>query len=69
MSRLQPGDIVRHKSGGGGYIVTANYGARITAVRTADISNPDEWDVVKAHGEVPEFLRQAFNEGDGVYRP
>lgn len=25
------------------YIVTVNYGGRITAVRTADMTNPDEW--------------------------
>jgi len=43
---LGPGDIVRHRSGSRGYIVTANYGERVTAVRTVDLTNPDEWDVV-----------------------
>jgi predicted Zn-dependent protease len=27
-------------------VVTANYGARVTAVRSADLTNPDEWDVI-----------------------
>jgi len=45
-NKLQPGDAVRHKGGGDVFLVTANYGGRVTAVRTADITNPDEWDIV-----------------------
>ena len=47
---LRIGDIVRNKASGEGYIITANYGNRITAVRTVDIINPDEWLLVKAIG-------------------
>lgn len=49
---LQPGDLVRHKIGSEALIVHANYGGRITAVRTADLTNPAEWDVVGPGGEV-----------------
>jgi len=42
---LRPGDIVRAKSGQV-FIVAANYGERVTAVITADLTNPDEWEVV-----------------------
>jgi len=50
---LKPGDIIRNKSGSEGYIITAHYGSRATAVRTIDVTNPSEWDwiVVKSTGE------------------
>lgn len=41
---LSTGDLVRHKSGGELYVVTANYGSRATAVCTADITNESEWE-------------------------
>lgn len=44
---LQAGDIVRGRGASEGYVVTANYGDRVTAVRTVDITNAREWDVVK----------------------
>jgi hypothetical protein len=51
---LKEGDIVRSE-GGLGYIVTANYGDRVTAVRTMDMTNPDEWVLVlKANHRAPE---------------
>ena len=43
---LQVGDIVRNKSGSEGYIITSNYGNRAIGVRTIDITNPSEWDLV-----------------------
>lgn len=43
---LRPGDVVRGKAFSQVYIVTANYGDRVTAVRTADLTNPPEWDLV-----------------------
>ena len=43
ISNLKTGDLVRHKSGGVTYVVTANYGNRVTAVATADVSNEIEW--------------------------
>ena len=45
--RLSPGDAVRHVSDVRGYIVTANYGSRVTAVSTADMTNPQAWDIIK----------------------
>lgn len=48
MAELQPGDLVRHESGDGSFVVTANYRNRVTAVRTADLTNPAEWHRVRA---------------------
>jgi len=46
---LSVGDVIRHKSqpafAGQGYVVTATFGDRVTAVRTADVTNPDEWEL------------------------
>ena len=44
---LNRGDIIRHKRlGSDTYVVDANYGGRVTAVKTIDVTNPIEWDVV-----------------------
>ena len=43
---LKRGDIVRHKDDHDSYIVDANYGNRVTAVRTEDMTNPLEWELV-----------------------
>ncbi len=40
---LCTGDVVIGKLSGLAYVVTANYGNRATAVRSVDITNPDEW--------------------------
>ena len=46
--QLKTGDIVRHKSGGESYVVTAVYGSdRATAVRSVDITHPPEWEVMR----------------------
>lgn len=42
---LERGDIVSD-SNDNRYIVTANYGGRVTAVKTVDITNPIEWNVI-----------------------
>lgn len=45
---LQPGDVVRNKHNkGNAYIIHANYGGRVTAVRVADMTNPTEWELVE----------------------
>ena len=50
LENLQPGDVVRHWATGRAYTVLASFGERATAVAVADVTNPDEWDViVKAH--------------------
>jgi hypothetical protein len=51
---LQRGDIVKHvlNSKGDSIVIMANYGGRVTAVRTYDLTNPDEWELVmKANHE------------------
>lgn len=45
LKNLKRGDIISHVSGGHALIVTGNYGNRVTAVRTVDVTNPIEWDV------------------------
>lgn len=48
MENLKMGDTVRHVSDPDHcYVVTANYGDRVTAVQTVDITNPIEWAIVK----------------------
>ncbi len=44
---LKRGEIVRHKIvKTPTYVVTANYGGRVTAARTVDMTNPSEWEKV-----------------------
>ena len=43
---LDRGDIVRSAASGAIYIVTGNYGDRVTAVKTVDMTNPIEWELV-----------------------
>lgn len=51
--RLDVGDIVRPKGAAHAYVVTqGNVLGRVTAVRTVDMTNPPEWDLVsKANHE------------------
>jgi len=48
LAQLQTGDVVRGRLSGKVYVVTANYGDHVTAVQTADITNPPEWEVLRA---------------------
>lgn len=48
---LDVGDIVRGRVSGVSYVVTGNYGGRVTAVRTAEITNPDEWELIVPHAD------------------
>lgn len=43
---FKPGTIIRGKSTGNVFVVTANYGTRATAVMTQDICNPNEWEAI-----------------------
>lgn len=45
---LDIGDIVRHVHNGieGIWVVTGNYGGRVTAAQTVDMTNPNEWEVI-----------------------
>lgn len=52
MKDLKQGDVVESLSSNITYVVLANYGDRITAVRNADITNPSEWRIAaKANRE------------------
>lgn len=44
--QLREGDRVRHKFSGRVFIITGIYGGRVTAVVTADITQPVEWELV-----------------------
>lgn len=46
ISDFKRGTIVRSKVTGQTYVVDANYGDRATVSTTADITNPEEWEVV-----------------------
>lgn len=43
---LNRGDIVKHLGSPRSFIVTGNYGGRVTAVATVDITDPIEWEVM-----------------------
>lgn len=42
-SQDRRGKIIKHKLGDDSYVITADYGTRMTAVRTVDITNFNEW--------------------------
>lgn len=50
-SDVERGDIIKHKSTHKSFVVTGNYGERITAVRTIDATNPSEWEVFNKDGQ------------------
>ncbi len=68
--QLKAGDPVSHKADRSqGYIVHCNYGNRVTAVKTVDITNPAEWDLVAEYErEQPWLSVEEFqlepNEGE-----
>jgi len=43
---LKTGDVVRGAASSVSFVVMSNYGDRVTAVRTADLTHPDEWELV-----------------------
>jgi len=46
-NKLDTGDIVKHKfTDGKPFIVTSNYGNRVTAVQSVDLTNHVEWELV-----------------------
>jgi hypothetical protein len=61
LNELKVGDLIKGKSSELGYIVTANYGNRLTATRTQDVTNPDEWELFIV-GSLEEKLRQQSQE-------
>lgn len=54
MKNLQRGDIIRSKTGHRTFMVTSNYGNRVTAVATVDVTQASEWDLcLKADHKKP----------------
>jgi hypothetical protein len=43
VAELKTGDIIHGRLSGDAYVVTGQYGGRATAVRTVDVTNPNEW--------------------------
>lgn len=50
IKKLKRGDIVRNKKSQNSYVVSANYGDRVTAICSVDITNAQEWEVLN-HGQ------------------
>jgi spermidine/putrescine-binding protein len=47
IKELKEGDKIRHRSDPTNlYTVTANYGDHVTAVKTVDVTNAPEWELV-----------------------
>ncbi len=44
---LKQGDVVRGKYTGDSFVVTANYGRYVIAVRTVQLNTPDEWYLIR----------------------
>ena len=44
--KLSQGDTVKHVTSEVTYTVMGNYGGRATAVKTMDITNPQEWELL-----------------------
>ena len=44
---LKRGMIIKSKVSGCSYVVDVNYGLRVTALSSMDITNIDEWEVVE----------------------
>jgi hypothetical protein len=66
---LKCGDIVQSRFDSTGYIVTANYGDRATAVTSVDMTNPTEWDLIqKANHQPPHTHYDPYpKEGVGKF--
>lgn len=43
---LREGDCIQSELTGQNFLVTANYGDRVTAVQTVDVTHADEWRLV-----------------------
>lgn len=43
LNELPRGTIIRHALDERSFVVTANYGSRVTAVATVDVTNISEW--------------------------
>lgn len=57
LANLDVGDLVKHFRSQDVYVVTGNYGGRVTMVRSADMTNPAEWQVVRKNELSDEVAR------------
>ena len=46
LRHLHEGDCIQSELTGLNYIVTGNYGDRVTAVQTVDVTCPEEWRLI-----------------------
>lgn len=67
MKQLKPGDIVKHLYDSRTFVVTGNYGGRVTAVATVDITNNAEWEVVIERPALETINQKEFVTGSRVY--
>jgi len=59
---LGRGDIIRHKGlSSETYMVQANYGSRVTAITSVDVTNPDEWEVLREGVPSEPITEKAFS--------
>ena len=68
MFDLQPGDLVVSRFSGISYIVSGNYGGRATAVRTVDLTNPDEWQLSSVANHAPPPVEKPLTPGERLKR-
>jgi len=66
--KIKPGDVIKNTLSGDRYRVHSNYGDRIAAVRTVDITNPSEWDLVysSTSGESPDLPEKINKKSEFV---
>ena len=66
-SKLQPGDIVRHRLSSDGYIVHTHLGRSVDVVRIMHMTNPEEWLLIQTtrpgpHAQTAIFYREDEDE-------
>ena len=67
MKSLERGDIVKHIGNSQTFVVTGNYGGRVTAVATVDITNLTEWELVlKSRDEKPKETERRQEQMDNL---
>lgn len=54
--KLKPGDIIKHFDDNRAFVVTGNYGGRVTAVSSVDLTNPSEWEVIHTAMTTQKYL-------------
>jgi hypothetical protein len=56
--RLQPGQMIQHKKNNEwAFIVQQNFGDRLTAVRTIEVRDPENWEAVTKDNQIEELKK------------